>query len=307
VSPAVRTSTLGRIARAVSASGSIDILVPTVGRTSELDRLLATIALQTWHGPTRVILVDQNPDDRISPIVDAFQDRVDVLHLRSEPGVSRACNVGLHHATAEIVVRADDDCWYPPDLFERVVAALDVHPEWDAVSGMCCDESGHPTQLRWDRAAGLVARENIFRRAIGVTMFMRRSLVESLGDWDESYGPRPYRDGTIRGGSEDGEYILRALTVGFTIGYEPTIKVFHADFRPSFRDRALMQKAYFYGLDHSRLLKQYHFPRRYTAWRSAQLIAASALFLVRGEPGRARFYGAMARGRLRGMLRPDET
>ena len=64
-----------------------------------------------------------------------------------------------------------------------------------------------------------------------------------------------------------------------------------------------MRKAYFYGLDHSRLLKQYRYPRWYPAWRSAQLVAGSGFFLVRGEPGRARFYGAMARGRIVGMFR----
>ena len=284
-------------------SGSIDLLVPSVGRTSELDRFLASVAAQTYRGHTRVLVVDQNVDDRLGPIVNAFEDRLDVLRLRSEPGVSRACNLGIRHVTADIVVRADDDCWYPPDLLEGVARALEAHPDWDAVSGMCCDASGHPTQLRWDRTAGLVDRGNIFRRAIGVTIFMRRSLVESLGDWDESFGPRLTGDGTIRGGSEDGEYILRAVTGGFRIGYEPSIKVFHAEIQPPVGDKIAMRKAYYYGVDHTRLLRRYGYPGWYPAWRSAQLVAGAGYFLARGEPGRARFYGAMARGRLVGMFR----
>jgi hypothetical protein len=272
----------------VPPSGSIDLLVPSVGRTSELHRFLASVAVQTYRGPTRLLVVDQNLDDRLGSIVDAFEDHLDVVRLRSEPGVSRACNVALRHVTAEGVARA-----------------LAAHPDWDAVSGMCCDGSGRPTQLRWDRTAGLVDRGNIFRRAIGVTMFMRRSLVESLGDWDESFGPRPTGDGTIRGGSEDGEYILRALTGGFRIGYEPSIKVFHAEIQLPVRDKNAMRKAYYYGVDHTRLLRHYGYPGWYPAWRSAQLIAGSGYFLARGEPGRARFYGAMARGRLAGMFRPD--
>lgn len=280
----------------------IDLVVPTVGRTVELERLLGSVAEQTWHGQVRVVVVDQNPDDRLCAIVDAFQDRATLLHLRSEPGVSRACNVGFHHSTAPLVGRADDDCWYPPDAFERVAEAFEAMRDWDAICGITVDESGRPTQLRWDSAAGVVTRRNVFRRALGATLFMRRLLVEALGDWDESYGPRPYPDGTIRGGSEDGEYLLRILDRGFTLGYEPSIRVLHADFRPSLRDRGAMRKAYFYGLDHSRLLRQYAFPSRYVAWRSAQLVAASAFFLVRGEPGTARFYFAMAMGRARGLL-----
>jgi hypothetical protein len=136
-------------------------------------------------------------------------------------------------------------------------------------------------------------------------MFMRRTLIQAVGEWDETFGPRPGPDGAIRGASEESEYLLRALAAGFTIGYEPAIQIYHGDFTPSVRDREAMRKAYSYGVDHSRLLRLYGFPSRYAAWRSAQLVAASGLFLVKGEPGRARFYAAMARGRLRGMFARD--
>lgn len=280
----------------------IDLVVPTVGRTVELKRFLGSVAESTWQGNVRVLLVDQNSDDRLDPIVDAFHDRVIVLHLRSEPGVSRACNVGFGQSTAALVGRSDDDCWYPPDAFERVAGAFKAHRDWDAICGITVDHAGRPTQLRWDSAAGRVSRQNIFRRALGATLFMRRSLMGALGDWDEAYGPRPGADGTIRGGSEDGEYLLRMLDRGFVLGYEPAIRVFHADFRPSVGDRRSMRKAYFYGFDHSRLLHQYAFSRRYAAWRAMQLVSGAGLFLARGEPGTARFYAAMARGRLAGLF-----
>jgi glycosyltransferase involved in cell wall biosynthesis len=282
---------------------AIDLVVPTLGRTAELSRFLDSVAAQTWGGRARVVLVDQNPDDRLDTIVDDFRDRVDVLHLRSEPGVSRACNLGFRSCTASVIGRADDDCWYPTDTLGRVVEAFEEHLEWDALCGITCDESGRATQLRWDQIGGIVTRDNIWRRAIGSTLFLRDSLASSLGDWDDSYGPRPHEDGTIRGGSEDGEYLLRIIDRGFTLAYDPTIRIFHPEFRPSFGDRKSMHKAYYYGLDHSRLLKQYGFPRWYPAWRSAQLVAGAGFFLVRGKPGRARFYGAMARGRLMGMFR----
>jgi glycosyltransferase involved in cell wall biosynthesis len=281
----------------------IDLVVPTIGRTVEVERFLTAAAAQSWRGSTRVILVDQNADDRLAPIIDAFRDQLEVLHLRSEPGVSRACNIGFAKCMAAIIGRADDDCWYPPDTLARVTEALKEHTEWDALCGITCDEFGRPTQLRWDKTGGIVTRDNIWRRAIGSTLFLRSSLVESLGEWDESFGPRPHEDGTIRGGSEDGEYILRILERGFTLGYDPSIRVFHAEFTPSVHDQRSMRKAYYYGVDHTRLLRHYGYPGWYPAWRSAQLVAGAGYFLARGEPGRARFYGAMARGRLVGMSR----
>jgi GT2 family glycosyltransferase len=289
----------------VTGGSSIDLVLPTVGRTVELERFLERVTAQTWQGPTRVVVVDQNPDDRIVPIVSSFHDRLTLLHVRSEQGASRACNAGFRHCTADIVGRADDDCWYPPSVLEQVAAAFERHPDWDALSGMSCDESGRPTQLPWDRIAGIVTRTNVFRRAIAFTMFMRRSLLETLGEWDETFGPRPRPDGTIGGASEESEYLLRALAAGFTIGYEPAIRIYHDDFTPSVRDRKSMRKAYSYGIDHSRLLRQYGFSPWYAGWRSAQLVAASGLFLAKCEPGRARFYAAMARGRLRGIIPSD--
>ena len=71
---------------------------------------------------------------------------------------------------------------------------------------------------------------------------------------------------------------------GFTLAYDPSISIFHPDFTPSVHDGRSMRKAYSYGLDHSRLLKHAGFSRWYAAWRFVQLIAASALFLVQGEP-----------------------
>jgi GT2 family glycosyltransferase len=282
---------------------AIDIVVPTLGRTVELGRFLESVAGQTGEGSVRVVLVDQNPDDRLTPLIDGFRDCVAILRLRSEPGVSRACTVGFRNCTAAVIGRADDDCWYSPDTLARVAEAFEEHTDWDALCGITCDESGRPTQLRWDKAGGIVTRDNIWRRAIGSTLFLRRPLVEALGGWDESFGPRPHEDGTIRGGSEDGEYILRILKRGFTLGYDPSIRIFHAEFTPSVRDQRSMRKAYYYGVDHSRLLQHYGYPGWYPAWRSAQLVAGAGSFLLRGKPGRARFYGAMARGRLVGMFR----
>lgn len=249
-----------------------------------------------------MLVVDQNDDERIAPILEAFEGRLRLEHLRSARGISRACNVGFARCTADIVGRPDDDCWYAPDTIATVMHAFAEHPEWAALSGMSCDAAGRPTQLRWNTDAGLVSPRNLWRRAIGFTFFIRGAAIATVGEWDESYSTRVGPDGTlILGGGQDGEYILRALSRGLTVGYEPSIRVGHPDFRPSVRDGEATRKAYAYGLDHTRLLKQYNFPAWFILWRAGQLAAGTVYFLLRGELGRARFYGAMARGRLRGV------
>ena len=101
-----------------------DLIMCTLGRTAEPRRYVESVASQTWRD-LRLIAVDQNDDHRLEPTLAEFPD-VPSLHLRSPVGLSKGRNMGLRHVTADIVSFADDDCWYPPDLLERV-AAFSTH------------------------------------------------------------------------------------------------------------------------------------------------------------------------------------
>ena len=73
---------------------SFDLVVATIGRVSELDHLLTSLEFQT-HTDFRVIVVDQNPDESSRPAL--ATTGLEVVHVRSAPGLSRARNVGLAH------------------------------------------------------------------------------------------------------------------------------------------------------------------------------------------------------------------
>ena len=95
------------------------LVLATVGRTEELNRFFASLDYAT-HRNFEVILVDQNPDDRLNSVLDHYDGRFPALHLRSERGLSRARNVGLRRVTGDVVAFPDDDCWYPPNLLNQV-------------------------------------------------------------------------------------------------------------------------------------------------------------------------------------------
>ena len=52
-----------------SSNALIDIVVATVGRTRELARLVDSLVAQPYR-PLRLIVVDQNQDDRVAPILE---------------------------------------------------------------------------------------------------------------------------------------------------------------------------------------------------------------------------------------------
>ena len=222
------------------------LILATVGRVSELERFLEALNIQT-HRRFELIVVDQNKDERLSPVLASHRERFSILHLRSEPGLSRARNVGLGHITGDVVAFPDDDCWYPPELLERVAAFLDDHPKLDGVTGREETSRGQIGTHRFDKRSGLLTRSNVWRRASSNTLFLRRSVVEEVGGFDETLG---VGSGTLWGAGEDIDYPLRAVKTGFKIAYKPDICVVHPVGGRSLlaRDYAkLSGRAYKYG------------------------------------------------------------
>jgi len=85
---------------------SFDLVVATVGRTDELGRLLDSIAAQEY-GPLRVVVVDQNDDERLAPILAGRA--LELEHVRSPLGLARARNAGLEVLERDVVAFPDDD------------------------------------------------------------------------------------------------------------------------------------------------------------------------------------------------------
>jgi len=96
-----------------------------------------------------LIVVDQNDDDRLVPILKDYKEKFSILHLRSKKGLSRARNVGLRYVSGDIVAFPDDDCWYPPDLLERVANFFEEHPGVDGLTGRSVDENGESSSGRF--------------------------------------------------------------------------------------------------------------------------------------------------------------
>jgi glycosyltransferase involved in cell wall biosynthesis len=198
------------------------LVLGTVGRTGQVQRFLASLAAQTYRS-FELIIVDQNPDDRVVEVARPWQDRLPIRHLRSNPGLSRARNVGLRYVNGDVVAFPDDDCWYPPDLLDRVARILTAHPESAGLTGRSVDETGRPSMGRWATRAGPLTRFNIWHRGISITIFLRRTVIDRVGGFDEALGA-----GAPWGGAEELDYLLRALKAGFGLTYHPDVTVCHS-------------------------------------------------------------------------------
>jgi glycosyltransferase involved in cell wall biosynthesis len=255
--------------------------------------------VQSYRNFRLIVVADQDGKAELESTLAPYRDRISLQLVESARGLSRARNVGLRQVTGGVVSFPDDDCWYPPDLLQRVADTLERNPTWDGVTGRTIDESARSSVMLWQKEPGLITRENVWRTAITVTIFLRRALVERVGFFDETLS---LGSGTPWGSGDETDYVLRALAAGFTLGYDPSIVVYHENPNPPF-SRSAAKRAYGYGMGSSRVLRMHGYSRSFAAYRVLQLVAGSGYFLVRGRLGLARFYWAMARGRAVGWFK----
>jgi glycosyltransferase involved in cell wall biosynthesis len=264
---------------------SFDLVVATIGRVSELDHLFTSLEFQT-HKDFRVIVVDQNPDESLRPALE--RTGLEVVHVRSAPGLSRARNAGLAHVVADVVAFPDDDCAYEQDVLGHVGRLLARERELDGVTGRSVDRGGRSSPS-WKRDTAVLNDHNLWNRAISYTIFLRREVVEQVGAFDEHLGlgsSEPWSSG------EEIDYLIRALRSGARIRYDPTLTVHHEEGarEVGFRDGATI----------GYLLRKHRYPRGTVARMLVRPAGGTVVSLVKLDRKRARFHAATLRGRLRG-------
>lgn len=200
----------------------MSLIVATVGRTDEVWRFLTSILAQSVSD-VEVVVVDQNGDARLSPIIaKARSAGLTVRHLmQEERNVSRARNAGVHAAAHSIVAFPDDDCWYEPDVVERVLELFVCDPELTGVAARWMERPG--AQLDSYQLSWRVMRRFKEINMSSIQLFFRRDAVLELGGFDESLGVSRWF-----GAGEDTDLVMRCVAKAKKLMYSPQICVHHA-------------------------------------------------------------------------------
>ncbi|CAN5167273.1 glycosyltransferase family 2 protein [soil metagenome] len=271
---------------------SFDLVVATVYRVCQLGRLLDSLDAQT-HGAFRVLLVDQNEDDRLDSVLGSHQ-ALEVVRLRAPLGLSRARNAALGQIRAELVAFPDDDCVLAPDLLERVARRFAEQPALDGLTGRAVDDQGRSAPS-WERDARHLTRENLWNRAISFTIFLRRSVVDRVGAFDERLGLGA--EGAWSSGEET-DYLVRALDGGAHIEYDPSFVVVHQE--KVLSPAALRSIGAREGASMGYLLRKHRYPARTVGRMLVRPLGGALLAVARRDPARARFHLSTLRGRMLG-------
>lgn len=183
---------------------SFTLIIPTLGRTTELDTLLRSLAQQNFAA-LDCLVIDQNHDGRLDPILARWQPHLSIRRLRGPAGAARSRNLGLQHATGDIIAFPDDDCWYSPGLLANVSDWFDQHPHLSILTVGARDLDGVPSGNRWPQDQCAIKPINAFRTTFCSSIFVRRSVACAATRFDEAVGPGA---GTPWACGEETDYIL---------------------------------------------------------------------------------------------------
>jgi glycosyltransferase involved in cell wall biosynthesis len=270
------------------------LVLATVGRHDEVARFLASLNAQGYRD-FELIVVDQNDDERLVPLLESYREKIPFQHLRSARGLSRARNVGLEWVSGDVVAFPDDDCWYPPTLLEKVAGVLKAHLELDGITGRFTDGEGR-SEGRWLDHSTLLNRYNVWRGAISFSIFLRRRVIEAIGQFNASLGVGA---GTAWGASEETDYLLRSMERGFKLKFMDDLVLHHPVKTVGFDERACTrQQKYEAGI--GRVMRINHYPFWYFPVACLRTCCGVLLALAGGNFPKARFKYLSILARMRG-------
>lgn len=195
-----------------------DLLIATIGRNEELDRLFTSLEGQSYKN-FRILLADQNPQGYLDAMLARHSGLPITRTMLPPQGVSVARNVLLEQARADIIVFPDDDCWYAPDTLERVCKMFAAYPSCGALLGVW---TSSPDVYASGVSEGIVSQAGLFQLAGTCVQFYRRDAVTGIR-FDPLLGPGT---GLPYGCGEDTDYLLYAFARTEVRRYAK-IRVFH--------------------------------------------------------------------------------
>jgi glycosyltransferase involved in cell wall biosynthesis len=274
------------------------LIMCTIGRSEEPKRFLDSIAKQSYK-KLKVIIVDQNKDDRISSMIESYSNEFEIQYLHSnQTGLSKARNKALPHIEEGVVAFPDDDCWYPPTLLEDLNTVFIEKPSYD---GICIQRNDNEASITDNSKSIVLSKFNIWGRASSICQFSRTSTIMGTGLFDEQLGVGA---NTPWGAGEDTDFALRSINNGFNWVYFPTLKVFHAaPVRQVSHNDSHRIKSYARGL--GKVLQKNQLPW----WLITISISLSVLKSIKGllflNLAGARWHLAAAQGKLEGIFQAN--
>lgn len=214
----------------------ISLILATLGRIHEVENFIKCLIKQkyVWF---ELIIVDQNSHKHIFELFQKYKDNINIkyIHLRVR-GLSKARNEGLKYATGGIIAFPDDDCEYPADLLDNIVAEFKKNSQLDFITCRLVDKGRRKDLYAQLPFSYYVTNKNIFHTCISATLFIKSKNKKHIR-FDDRFGV-----GAKYGAAEEIDLVSRLIDLGYKGRYINTLFVYHPKFNET------KERSYKYGV-----------------------------------------------------------
>lgn len=293
---------------------TVSVIIITLNRPDCVRRCLAALAQQDRQ-VSQVMVVDASTDARTRDVVAKFPG---VQYLRNDNGFGRMMasrNVGLLHATGDIIAFVDDDAYAEPQWLAELIKTYDEGgPSVGAVGGRVIgDGADAAAGIGMIRANGTIAgnfgadpgRTIEVDHVMGCNMSFRREVLAKLGGFREDYPG-------ISGIREDTDMLLRVGAAGYKVLFNPRAAVEHVAAPQARGSRFDTRYAFYAARNHTVLLIRNYGVTSGRLWRFfAHMAIGSSVGMLRGiakSIGRASVeFAGIALGLVGGIARGGKS
>lgn len=116
----------------------ISIITPTHNREDMIGRAIESVLAQTMPN-FEMVIVDDGSTDGGGKVADEYaakDDRIRVIHLPTNKGISFATNTGIVNSKGEYIAFLDDDDWLYPDYMEFLYGLIQEFGADIAICGL---------------------------------------------------------------------------------------------------------------------------------------------------------------------------
>lgn len=202
------------------------LIMATYGRCEEIRDFLLSIENSNYDlEKIEIIIVDQNDKINLENIIQEFENKLKITHIKSKiKGLSQNRNIGLKHATGDIIAFPDDDCEYLEDTLQIVNENLN-NKDIDVIMGRIVERDGSDSLRKWPKEKININKSNFYTKCSSITMFYKK--------YNNMYFNEKLGVGNFYGSCEDSDILYRTLKLKKNILYNPVLRLYHPHYSSS--------------------------------------------------------------------------
>jgi glycosyltransferase involved in cell wall biosynthesis len=200
----------------VAVLPKISIIMPVLNREHTIEKAIHSLLDQAYPD-LEFIVIDGGSSDGTVDIIKRYQNYIAYWHSQADGGASIAMNLGVEHATGDLIAFLMADDWYEPGTLIRIAKAMIDHPEADMITCggkiVYYDEVSQSYQPKHVYASAHRMELNFSNICFDITSaiccrFIKKSLYDQIGLFlpFDSQGKHMF--------SNDKEFLLRAMLHG---------------------------------------------------------------------------------------------